>query len=183
MCGRDKRETSAEVNPEARGTKTKPGTSSDKQVYEDIFIKNSVFPDPLSLFEFKPSELQTVKRECVFVLDTNILLLPYELNSPNFQSIKDVYSLLKTRDQLVVPGQVAREFVRHRPDKLLAILSELNDLKSKIPELEGKSDSLPSYPPPYSTRPRSSRPIASHLAGRKQKFERWMNIGRSVRRQ
>lgn len=106
------------------------------------FIKNVTFPDAHALFGFCPTSLNENKDRCVFVLDTNTLLLPYTVGTHSLKEIGRVYESLATKNRLVVPGQVAREFATLRANKLLELIKHLNDYKSDI----AKEREAPRYP-------------------------------------
>ena len=50
------------------------------------------------------------------VLDTNVLLAPYRTSTGALGEIAKVYGMLQKERRLLVPGQVAREFARNRPN-------------------------------------------------------------------
>lgn len=62
--------------------------------------------------------VEQVKNKCLFVLDTNALLLPYTTSSKSIDEIKKVYAKLIKEKRLFIPGQVAREFAKNRPEKI-----------------------------------------------------------------
>ena len=76
--------------------------------------------------------LQEIIGDCIFVLDTNVLLLPYTTTSSGFEEIKKAFSKLISKNQLLVPAQVAREFAKNRPEKIKTLFQQLNVIKSKI---------------------------------------------------
>ena len=72
---------------------------------------------------------------CIFVIDTNALLLPYTTSSDSLKEIKKVYEQLIKENRLIIPGQVAREFAKNRPEKLKQIFQTLNSKQSKLPTI------------------------------------------------
>lgn len=105
----------------------------------DIFIANSIYPDAEKIFSLAIKPIDDIKADCVFVLDTNALLVPYTASSESFDKIKLAYSALIKQKRLIIPGQVAREFAKNRPEKIKEIFQQLNDEKSKIHKLSTKS--------------------------------------------
>ena len=73
--------------------------------------------------------MEEIKNECFVVLDTNVLLVPYTVSKTSLQAIRNAYLQLIELKRLVVPGQVAREFAKNRPNKISALLSA--DFKQK----------------------------------------------------
>ena len=45
---------------------------------QNIFILRSLYPDAEAIFSFKPQTLEQIKDNCLVVLDTNVLLLPFD---------------------------------------------------------------------------------------------------------
>lgn len=102
----------------------------------DIFIANSIYPDAASVFAWRPEPIEEVKDECLVVLDTNVLLVPYTINPKNLDQIGDTYRSLVDQGRLIVPGQVAREFARLRANKLAELQQQLADKKSRASRLQ-----------------------------------------------
>lgn len=105
----------------------------------DIFIANSVYANAEKIFSLAVKSIDEIKDTCVFMLDTNALLVPYTASSESFDKIKSVYSALIGQKRLIIPGQVAREFAKNRPEKIKDIFQQLNDEKSKTHKLSTKS--------------------------------------------
>jgi rRNA-processing protein FCF1 len=82
-----------------------------------------------------------IKDDCYLVLDTNVLLLPYTINSKSLKEIKDTYLQLVNANRLFIPGQVAREFANNRAKKIAEIHQQL----SKKRNAQGLNK-LESYP-------------------------------------
>jgi hypothetical protein len=98
-----------------------------KQPKSDIFIARSIYPEAEAVFTAQYRSLQEIKADCIVVLDTNTLLVPYGIGKESLEKIKTTYKTLIDVNRLVVPAQVAREFAKIRPKKL----SELYDNFSK----------------------------------------------------
>ncbi|WP_400191468.1 PIN domain-containing protein [Hymenobacter sp. B81] len=100
--------------------------------FNDVFVANRIYPDAKDVFSVSLKPLSAVKNNCVFVVDTNALLLPYLASQKSINEIKKVYSLLISQGRLVVPGQVAREFANNRPEKIKELFQQLNRKKNKV---------------------------------------------------
>jgi len=116
---------------------------------KDIFINNKLFPKASDIFSLSGSPVSLVKSKCLFVLDTNALVLPYTTSSESVDEIKKVYTQIIKEKRLFVPGQVAREFAKTRPEKLKELFSKLTRKRSKTQNLyDGKFpllNGLPEY--------------------------------------
>jgi len=100
---------------------------------EDQFVLNRVYPEAAEIFTAILAPLEEIKATAAVVLDTNVLLVPYALSPKTLDEIGATYRKLVIEKRLVVPGQVAREFARHRANKLGELYQQLNDRKSRLP--------------------------------------------------
>jgi uncharacterized protein YfkK (UPF0435 family) len=98
--------------------------ADDKEL--NIFILNSLYPEADAIFSFKPQPLEDIKDKCLVVLDTNVLLVPFDTGKDSLQQIKATYERLIKTEQLVVPGRVAREFAKNRSEKLKTIYQQIS---------------------------------------------------------
>lgn len=103
----------------------------------DIFINNKIYPDATDIFATSVKSVSTIKSKCLFVLDTNALLLPYTTSSKSIDELKKVYTKLIKEKRLFVPGQVAREFAKNRPEKIKELFQQLNRKRDKVKNLYG----------------------------------------------
>ena len=115
----------------------------------DIFISNSVYPDATHIFAYSPKSLNTIKDDCIIIIDTNALLVPYSIGKEGLEQIKKTYKKLVSEKRLFLPGQVAREFARNRANKLAELSQQLNSKRNSPQSLQkGKYpllESLPEY--------------------------------------
>src|SRR4028118_854155 len=123
----------------------------ENQASYDIFIANSIFPDAESVFTTYIKPLKEIKNTALVVLDTNALLVPYSIGTNSLSQIKETYRKLVKTEQLLVPGQVAREFAKNRTKPILDVFQQLNQKhenankavsveKGKYPLLESLND-------------------------------------------
>lgn len=84
------------------------------------------FSEPKAVFAFVPRPLEQIKDSAIVVLDTNVLLLPYGTGKQSLEQIRTTLAALASEKRLVVPGQVAREFAKHRPEKLKTVYQQLS---------------------------------------------------------
>lgn len=121
--------------------------AEDEKPNADKFVLNTTYPDAASVFGAVLQPLSAVKDTAVIILDTNVLLVPFAVNSQTLEPIRGAYQKLASAGRLVVPGQVAREFARNRATKLAELYRQLLDRKSKLPsEGIGKHPLLENLP-------------------------------------
>ena len=109
---------------------------SDKSF--DEFWLSGLFPEAGQLFSVHQKPIAEIKSHCIVGLDANVLLLPYELGSSSFSKIAEVYRNISKEKRLIVPAQVAREFIKNRAARLRDLVKNMNDqaesLKFTFPE-------------------------------------------------
>lgn len=109
---------------------------SDDSVFYDQLILDSIYPEPRTVFEANIPPLSAVKDDCLVVLDTNALLVPYCVKKEALEQIERVYSHLVERNRLLIPAQVAREFARNRPVKLTELHQKLHSKYDSVKKVE-----------------------------------------------
>lgn len=99
---------------------------------EQAFLVEDILPDTTGFFEDEPLGLDSAIENANVVLDTNVLLIPYGAGASSLSEIVSIYSEIKSRDRLFIPAQVAREFVKNRPNKLAQLYQGISDRISKL---------------------------------------------------
>lgn len=102
-----------------------------KSLDADIFAITTVFPEPEAVFNFQLKPIDAIKDSCIFVVDTNSLLLPYTTSSKGLAAIEETFRKLIASDRLVVPAQVAREFAKNRAGKISELYDQLSKIRSQ----------------------------------------------------
>lgn len=102
---------------------------------KDMFIINKIFPNAKDIFAVSGRPISEIKNDCFFVFDTNSLILPYTTSSESLDEIKKVYTKIIEEKRLFIPGQVAREFARIRPEKIKEVFQLLTKSRNSIPSL------------------------------------------------
>lgn len=115
---------------------------------DDQFSLTDLYPDAAELFGHAPASLEDVKSSCFVVLDANVLLWPFEFNSASLAEVDRVYGELSSQNRLVVPGQAAREFYKHRSRKVADISESIEGTitRAKSPALQKKIPLLQNDP-------------------------------------
>jgi len=91
-----------------------------------------IFKAPKSIFTSKFKNMDEIAKDCIYILDTNILLFPYTVGNKELHEISKVYKQLLDNDKLYIPSQVAKEFAKNRPQKLQEMYQGLSDYLSRI---------------------------------------------------
>ncbi|MGD0538051.1 MAG: PIN domain-containing protein [Verrucomicrobiota bacterium] len=85
---------------------------------ERVFLANDVLPNAADAFVERIGSIEDAIKTADIVLDTNVLLLPYGAGASSLKEIVAIFKHLKEKRRLFLPAQVAREFVKNRPNKL-----------------------------------------------------------------
>lgn len=102
----------------------------------DIFIINKIYPDAKDIFTVSVEPITTLKEDCLFVLDTNALLLPFTISASSIEQLKKVYTQIIEENRLFIPAQVAREFAKNRPERIKELFSQFTRKKGNINHLK-----------------------------------------------
>src|SRR6476619_5405195 len=106
--------------------------STEHEEDSNIFVRSSIYPEAEGIFSFRPKSLDEIKDECIVVLDTNSLLVPYTTGKNSLDQISEIYRRLVIAKRLAVPGQVAREFAEHRVTKLKELYQQISRKQAKL---------------------------------------------------
>ncbi|MBB4839474.1 hypothetical protein HNP52_002543 [Sphingomonas kyeonggiensis] len=115
----------------------------------DAFWLTDLYPDASALFRHQQASLADISKNCLVILDANVLLWPFELGAASVEDIAKVYKKLAGEGRLLVPGQAAREFYKHRSRKVAALTEVIDGaitrakrppLDSDIPLLSNDAD-------------------------------------------
>jgi predicted nucleic-acid-binding protein len=101
---------------DSSNSQQKPQPKQAKPGY-DKFILENTFPDIKAMLQPQPSVSEFTK-DALFVLDTNVLLDPFEVGTKTLEEISTIFERLANADRLYVPARVLREFARHRTEKM-----------------------------------------------------------------
>lgn len=110
--------------------------SSEGETLERTFLADDLIPDAAAAFRYQVPAVEIAIKTADIVLDTNVLLLPYGAGSGSLGEIIKVFKPLAEKKRLFLPGQVAREFIRNRPNKLGDLQQQLQDKISRFLSIE-----------------------------------------------
>lgn len=103
---------------------------------KDIFYLEGVFPEADKVFSSTYPPIEEIKENCLFILDTNILFVPFDTSEKSLAVIGEIFKQLKEDNRLFLPARVAREFAKNRGktigDVFLKIRQKKNGLNSGV---------------------------------------------------
>ena len=97
----------------------------------DQFRHHRTYPGAADVFSTRVQPLKDVIKACVFVLDTNVLLVPYTICNKGIKEIEVVYGRLIKDSRLVIPGQVVREFAKNRPERIKELYHKISSRRNQ----------------------------------------------------
>jgi rRNA-processing protein FCF1/endogenous inhibitor of DNA gyrase (YacG/DUF329 family) len=106
-----------------------------------VFLALDVLPEPAQAFSISTPPLSEAIKSAEIVLDTNALLIPYGAGASSLNEIVEIFKKLKIEQRIFLPSQVAREFVKNRPNKISELQQGLADKISSISIIDA-----PAYP-------------------------------------
>jgi len=108
--------------------------NNDQKKLEVTFALERSFPDVNKIFK-EYEDLGENTENTIYVLDTNVLLLPYKnskIGAKQMEEIKSILARLKTDKKLFIPERVIREFANNHGKKISDLINHLNENNSKI---------------------------------------------------
>lgn len=100
----------------------------------DIFHHSKIYPNADQIFVTELPSLESIKDDCIYVLDTNALLVPFSIGSQSLDEISKIFTILKDNGKLRIPDQVAREFADNRPRKIDEMFNSLSSKRNGLNE-------------------------------------------------
>ncbi|MFI8606660.1 PIN domain-containing protein [Cellulophaga baltica] len=113
---------------------------SDKK---DIFYLDKIFPDSSKIFSFEYKPLDELVDNSIFILDTNVLFVPFDTSEKNLEDIKNILLKIKEENKLFLPARVAREFANNRAKRLGDLFLKLRQTKDNLNSGNYKSEDYP----------------------------------------
>lgn len=99
---------------------------------KDYFYLNKVYPDADKVFSIKFRKPEDIIKDGVIILDTNVLLAPFDTNEKSIVDIKKIYLSFKEKNKLFIPARVAREFANNRAVKISDVFLSVRQIKEKL---------------------------------------------------
>lgn len=110
-------------------------SSSINEDFEMAMSYKQKFENVDYIFSSDNRSLEDIRGECIVVLDTNVLLIPYKLKNEDANEIEKVYELLANGKRLFLPEHVAREFAVNKQAKLSELYKTVYDRILKVPKI------------------------------------------------
>ncbi len=98
----------------------------------DNYYLEKIFPDPKALFEFEFKDLNMIKKDCLFIFDTNVLFVLFLVSSKSFKDYKKICEKLRDANRLFIPARVAREFAKNRGDNIKTVFRKLHEARERL---------------------------------------------------
>lgn len=98
----------------------------------DFFYLDKVFPESDKIFSENFKNADEIIKNGIIVLDTNILLVPFDTSEKNVIDIKSIYLKYKSENRLFIPARVAREFANNRANKIGDIFLQIRQIKENL---------------------------------------------------
>lgn len=100
------------------------------------FIYRKHFPDSKSILSRKGKGINEIFKNAIFVLDTNSLLVPYNIGKENIEKIGKTYKGLISKDKLYIPEHALREFAKNRSLRIAELFTNIDNHLSSLPALK-----------------------------------------------
>ncbi len=110
---------------------------------KDYFYLEKVLPEPEKIFSFDYKTLDSVLKTCVFVLDTNVLFVPFDASEKNLEEIKKIFLKLKKDNRLFLPARVVREFANNRAKRIGDLFLKIRQTKDSLNTGTFKTEDYP----------------------------------------
>jgi len=99
---------------------------------KDIFYLEDVFPEAGEVFSSNYPSIDEIKDDAIYVLDTNILFVPFDTSEKGLKVIGDIFKQLKEENRLLLPARVAREFAKNRGTVIGKVFLKLRQKKEQL---------------------------------------------------
>ncbi|MGF0335543.1 PIN domain-containing protein [Ectopseudomonas toyotomiensis] len=96
------------------------------------FLNRKTLPNAAQAFLWKAKGITEAIATADVVIDTNALLVLYGTGSNSLDEVSRIFKALSESGRLYIPQQVAREFIKNRPQKIADLYQGMSDKVSKI---------------------------------------------------
>lgn len=110
---------------------------------DKFFYLEKIFPKPIEILVSNYKTINEIKDSCLFIFDTNILLLPYKTSPKSLEELKRIYLTLLSQNRLYIPARVLREFGNNRGKNLAEIYKRLKQKENSLDKFDLKIDFFP----------------------------------------
>ena len=127
----------------------KAGVKVEECDIERVFLASNVLPSAADAFGAQVNNVEEAIKSGDIIIDTNVLLIPYGTGSASLMDIISIYEKLKSSGRIFLPAQVAREFIKNRPNKIAELQQSLLNKVSQISTIDKFSfpimEDIPEY--------------------------------------
>lgn len=99
---------------------------------KDLFYLNKVYPEADKIFSETYKPISELISDAVIVLDTNVLLNPFDATESSLNDIQKIFLNYKKENRLFIPSRVAQEFANNRAVKIGSVFLQIRQLKEKL---------------------------------------------------
>lgn len=110
---------------------------------EKYFYLEKILPNSVEILSSFYKSIEDIKGNCVFILDTNVLLFPYKTSTQSLKELRSIYDKLIKSNRLFIPARAIREFGNNRGKNLAEIYKRLKQKENSLDKIESKSDFYP----------------------------------------
>lgn len=111
----------------------------------DKFYLEKMFPDADQVFSYRFKVADEIKTDCIYIFDTNVLLVPYFSSKESIEDFSRIFKKLKASGRLFIPARVAREFAKNKGQKIADTYSKLIESKNKLNNAQITLDKFPIF--------------------------------------
>lgn len=112
---------------------------------QDKFYLEKVFPEADKIFSESHKTIEEIKDDCIYVLDTMVLLVPYFTSKESVQDFNKIFKKLKTSKRLLIPARVAREFAKNRGQKIAETYNKIIESQERLNKAQITLEKFPIF--------------------------------------
>lgn len=104
-----------------------------------------IFPEADKVFSFHYKTADEIKDNCVYILDTMVLLIPYFTSKESIKDFETIFKKLKDKNQLFIPARVAREFAKNRGQKIAETYNKIIESQDRLNKAQITLEKFPIF--------------------------------------
>lgn len=112
---------------------------------QDKFYLEKVFPEAAKIFSIDHKTIDEIKEDCVYILDTMVLLVPYFTSKESVKDFEKIFKKLKGGSRLFIPARVAREFAKNRGQKIAETYNKIIESQDRLNKAQISLEKFPFF--------------------------------------
>lgn len=112
---------------------------------QDKFYLEKVFPEVDKIFSFHYKTVDEIKDNCIYILDTMVLLVPYFTSKESVEDFGKIFKKLKDENKLLIPARVAREFAKNRGQKIAETYNKIIESQDRLNKAQITLEKFPIF--------------------------------------